>query len=77
LLADHGLWGSWLKQSRLPTAREFESEGRNRYLIIALWALLEKVLRVGIDDAPPVPMKMGRPESGDFRGYEVDMPTSE
>jgi ABC-type amino acid transport substrate-binding protein len=37
----------------------------------------EKVLRVGIDDAPPVPMQMGRPESGDFRGYEVDLQTSE
>jgi ABC-type amino acid transport substrate-binding protein len=33
----------------------------------------KKVLRVGIDDAPPVPMQMGRPEAGDFRGYEVDL----
>lgn len=31
------------------------------------------ILRVGIDDAPPVPMQMGTPESGDFRGYEVDL----
>lgn len=31
------------------------------------------VLRVGIDDAPPVPMQQGRPETGDFRGYEVDV----
>jgi hypothetical protein len=37
----------------------------------------EKVLRLGIDDAPPVPMTMGRPESGDSRGYEVDLQTSE
>jgi ABC-type amino acid transport substrate-binding protein len=32
-----------------------------------------KVLRVGIDDAPPVPMQMGSPESGDFKGYEVSL----
>jgi polar amino acid transport system substrate-binding protein len=31
------------------------------------------VLRVGIDDAPPVPMQIGAPESGDFHGYEVDL----
>jgi len=30
-------------------------------------------LLVGIDDAPPVPMQIGSPESGDFRGYEVDL----
>ncbi len=30
-------------------------------------------LLVGIDDAPPVPMQQGTPESGDFRGYEVDL----
>ncbi len=30
-------------------------------------------LLVGIDDAPPVPMQQGAPESGDFRGYEVDL----
>ena len=31
------------------------------------------ILRVGIDEAPPVPMQMGRPETGDFRGYEVSL----
>jgi ABC-type amino acid transport substrate-binding protein len=31
------------------------------------------ILRVGIDDAPPVPMQIGTPESGDFHGYEVDL----
>jgi polar amino acid transport system substrate-binding protein len=30
-------------------------------------------LLVGIDDAPPVPMQIGSPETGDFRGYEVDL----
>ena len=25
------------------------------------------------DDAPPVPMQLGNPETGDFRGYEVDL----
>jgi len=30
-------------------------------------------LLVGIDDAPPVPMQLGSPEAGDFRGYEVDL----
>jgi ABC-type amino acid transport substrate-binding protein len=30
-------------------------------------------LLVGLDDAPPAPMQMGRPETGDFRGYEVDL----
>jgi ABC-type amino acid transport substrate-binding protein len=30
-------------------------------------------LRVGIDDAPPVPMQIGTPESGDFHGYEVEL----
>jgi polar amino acid transport system substrate-binding protein len=32
-----------------------------------------QILRVGIDDAPPVPMQMGAPESGDFRGFEVSL----
>lgn len=31
------------------------------------------ILRVGIDDAPPVPMQLGSPDTGDFRGYEVDL----
>jgi polar amino acid transport system substrate-binding protein len=30
-------------------------------------------LLVGIDAAPPVPMQIGSPETGDFRGYEVDL----
>jgi len=30
-------------------------------------------LIVGIDDAPPVPLQEGSPESGNFRGYEVDI----
>jgi polar amino acid transport system substrate-binding protein len=30
-------------------------------------------LLVGIDDAPPVPLQIGNPETGDFRGYEVDL----
>src|SRR5438105_4157127 len=33
----------------------------------------ESVLLVGIDDAPPYPMQLGAPETGDFRGYEVDL----
>jgi len=28
---------------------------------------------VGIDDASPVPVQLGNPETGDFRGYEVDL----
>jgi polar amino acid transport system substrate-binding protein len=31
------------------------------------------ILSVGIDDAPPLPMQIGTPESGNFRGYEVDL----
>lgn len=30
-------------------------------------------LRVGIDDAPPIPMQVGDPALGTFRGYEVDL----
>ncbi len=30
-------------------------------------------LLVGIDAAPPGPMQQGSPETGDFRGYEVDL----
>lgn len=32
-----------------------------------------RILQVGIDDAPPAPMQLGSPETGDFRGYEVDL----
>lgn len=35
--------------------------------------MAEPTLVVGIDDAPPVPMQIGNPEHGDFRGYEVSM----
>ncbi len=31
------------------------------------------MLRVGIDDAQPVPMQMGAPEDGTFRGFEVSL----
>jgi ABC-type amino acid transport substrate-binding protein len=30
-------------------------------------------LLVGLDDAPPAPIQIGSPETGDFRGYEVDL----
>jgi len=30
-------------------------------------------LLVGLDDAPPAPIQIGSAESGDFRGYEVDL----
>ncbi len=33
----------------------------------------ERTIRVGIDDAPPVPIQLGNPATGDFRGYEVDL----
>lgn len=32
-----------------------------------------RTLRVGIDHAPPFPLQIGDPSSGDFRGYEVDL----
>ncbi len=32
-----------------------------------------RTIRVGIDDAPPVPVQLGNPEANDFRGYEVDL----
>ena len=32
-----------------------------------------QILQVGIDDAPPVPLQIGSPESGDFRGFEVSL----
>ena len=37
--------------------------------------MAERTIRVGIDDAPPVPMQLGNPDRGDFRGYEVDLLT--
>jgi ABC-type amino acid transport substrate-binding protein len=36
-------------------------------------AMANRTIRVGIDDAPPVPMQLGNPDTGDFRGYEVDV----
>jgi glutamine transport system substrate-binding protein len=36
-------------------------------------ATANRTVRVGIDDAPPSPMQMGNPDTGDFRGYEVDL----
>jgi ABC-type amino acid transport substrate-binding protein len=36
-------------------------------------AVVERDVRVGIDEAPPVPMQLGNPETGDFRGYELDL----
>ncbi len=36
-------------------------------------AVVERDVRVGTDDAPPVPMPLGNPETADFRGYEVDL----
>ena len=33
----------------------------------------KRVLRVGVDDAPPIPMQMGDPALDRFRGYEVDL----
>jgi ABC-type amino acid transport substrate-binding protein len=35
--------------------------------------MADRTIRVGIDDAPPAPMQMGNPDTGDFRGYEVDL----
>ncbi|MGA7634444.1 MAG: ABC transporter substrate-binding protein [Terriglobales bacterium] len=35
--------------------------------------MTKRILRVGIDKAQPVPMQLGNPETGDFRGYEVDL----
>jgi polar amino acid transport system substrate-binding protein len=40
---------------------------------LALPTLRPGHLLVGIDDAPPVPLQIGSPENGDFRGYEVDL----
>lgn len=35
--------------------------------------MIPSTLIVGLDDAPPVPMQIGTPEEGNFRGYEVDL----
>ena len=35
--------------------------------------MIPSTLIVGLDDAPPIPMQIGTPEGGDFRGYEVDL----
>ncbi|MGA8440880.1 MAG: ABC transporter substrate-binding protein [Candidatus Sulfotelmatobacter sp.] len=35
--------------------------------------MANRTVRVGIDDAPPPPMQFGNPDTGDFRGYEVDL----
>ena len=35
--------------------------------------MAHRTMRVGIDDAPPAPMQLGNPDTGDFRGYEVDL----
>lgn len=35
--------------------------------------MANRILRVGIDDAPPAPMQLGNPDTGNFRGYEVDL----
>lgn len=41
--------------------------------MLALPTLRPGQLLVGIDDASPVPLQIGSPEAGDFRGYEVDL----
>ena len=35
--------------------------------------MIPSILIVGLDDAPPIPMQIGAPEKGNFRGYEVDL----
>jgi len=35
--------------------------------------MIPSKLIVGLDDAPPIPMQIGAPEKGNFRGYEVDL----
>jgi ABC-type amino acid transport substrate-binding protein len=35
--------------------------------------MVNRIIRVGIDDAPPAPMQLGNPDTCDFRGYEVDL----
>ena len=35
--------------------------------------MISSTLIVGLDDAPPIPMQIGTPEEGNFRGYEVDL----
>jgi ABC-type amino acid transport substrate-binding protein len=33
----------------------------------------ERIIRIDIDDAPPAPMQLGNPDTGDFRGCEVNL----
>jgi polar amino acid transport system substrate-binding protein len=33
----------------------------------------KRLLRIGVDDAPPIPLQMGDPALGTFRGFEVDL----
>ncbi|MGA8438134.1 MAG: hypothetical protein WB762_03520 [Candidatus Sulfotelmatobacter sp.] len=35
--------------------------------------MAERTMRVGVDDAPPVRMQLGNPDTGDLRGHEVDL----
>jgi ABC-type amino acid transport substrate-binding protein len=34
---------------------------------------MKETLTIGIDHAPPIPLQIGRPEEGNFRGYEVSL----
>jgi ABC-type amino acid transport substrate-binding protein len=33
----------------------------------------ERIIRIDIDDGPHAPMQLGNPDTGDFRGYEVNL----
>lgn len=35
--------------------------------------MTDRIIRVGIDNAPPAPMQFGNPDTDNFRGYEVDL----
>ena len=35
--------------------------------------MANRTVRGGIDDAPPAPMQLGNPDTGDFHSYEVDL----
>jgi ABC-type amino acid transport substrate-binding protein len=50
-----------------------QQDSRNPFTIAFMRSYANSVLRVGIDDAPPEPLQIGRPETGDFRGYEADL----
>jgi ABC-type amino acid transport substrate-binding protein len=41
--------------------------------MIEILSMSNRRIRVGIDDAAPAPMQLGNPDTGDFRGYEVDL----